>query len=239
MRDTGLVVHKGVGLLGKMLMRKWYYSFLGKKSLHHSGLVVSVQCKHIYSSWHDQHMIYHTKLLVRKQSFNIMEFWSVMSGIQRAIRNTKPFLGRKIISQGKIKSFIWCDINPFILQTTLQSKKILHSLSNLAVVVKELDNLNEALEHILQRCSWGLDPNFALIVEIGQVLNGAGLGRLQGVSLLKAVAALVQGGLVQVALLVDGLDGAGGANDKVFVGLKLGQLVLSRQGEGERDEGEE
>ena len=162
-----------------------------------------------------------------------------MSGIQRAIRSTKPFLGGKIISQGKIKSFIWFDINPFILQTTLQSKKILHSLSDLAVVVKELDNLNEALEHILQRCSWGLDPNLALLVEVGQVLDGAGLGRLQGVGLLKAVAALVQGGLVQVALLVDGLDGAGGADDKVFVGLKLGQLVLSRQGEGERDEEEE
>ena len=162
-----------------------------------------------------------------------------MSGIQRAIRSTKPFLGGKIISQGKIKGFIWFDINPFILQTTLQSKKILHSLSDLAVIVKELDNLNEALEHILQRRSWGLDPNLALLVEVGQVLDGAGLGRLQGVDLLKAVAALVQGGLVQVALPVDGLDGAGGADDKVFVALKLDQLVLSRQGEGKRKEKEE
>ena len=70
------------------------------------------------------------------------------------------------------------------------------------------------------------------------MLDGAGLGRFQGVGLLKAVAALVQGGLVQVAVLVNGLDGAGGANDKVFVGFKLGQLVLSRQGEGKREEEE-
>ena len=71
------------------------------------------------------------------------------------------------------------------------------------------------------------------------MLDRARLGLLHGVGLLKAVAALVQGLLVQVVVPVDGLDCAGGADDKVFVGLKLDQWVLSRQCEGEGEKKEE
>ena len=121
----------------------------------------------------------------------------------------------------------------------LQSKEILHSLTNLAVRVKELDDLHEAGQHVLQRSSWRLNPDLTLFVEVGQVLDGAGLGRVQGVGLLKAVATLVQRCFVQVAVLVQCLDRAGGADDKVFVAFKLDQWVLSWQGKCQRKEEEE
>ena len=71
------------------------------------------------------------------------------------------------------------------------------------------------------------------------MLDGAGLGRVQGVGLLKAVATLVQRRFVQVAVPVQCLDRAGGADDKVFVAFKLDQWVLSWQGKCQREEEKE
>merc|ERR1711872_455760 len=113
-----------------------------------------------------------------------------------------------------------------------QSKELLHSLPNLAGLIKHLDKVHEAFQNLSLGDSWRLNPILAILVEVGQVLNGAGLGSLhaiavflQCVCLLKALNTLLQLWLIQVAVLVSSLNEAGGCDDKVLVALKLLQIL--------------
>merc|ERR1712109_52577 len=113
----------------------------------------------------------------------------------------------------------------------LESQMVFDSLSDLSRLVDDLNKVHEALQNLGKRSLRGLDGLLTVLVDVGQVLDGAGggsldgLGLLQGVRLVEALGTLLQLLFVKVAILVEGFNSASGPNDEVLVGRQLLQVL--------------
>merc|ERR1719220_2177762 len=113
----------------------------------------------------------------------------------------------------------------------LESQMVLDSLSDLSRLVDDLNKVHEALQNLGERSLRGFDGLLTLLVDVGQVLNSAGggsldgLGLLQGVRLVEALGTPLQFLFIKVAVLVEGFNSASGPNDEVLVGLQLLQIL--------------